>query len=149
MYTGIYGFVIASIQFCFIDLHGVINAYWSIDSLLFLGGFVLCICSMYINTAYMLSCQDGDSVLFNLSLLTSDIYAVLFSYIFYGTIVHWLYFLAFSLVCLGILTYHSESAPTSNFVSKETLQRNEESTNYSPVVMRENENIGDGTTRIN
>ena len=49
---------------------------------------------------YLILClqAEGDSILFNLSLLTSDIYAVIFTYFNSGKLVHWLYFVAFSAV---------------------------------------------------
>jgi solute carrier family 35 protein F1/2 len=142
-FVGTYGFIIASIQFCIVDLNGVEYAKWHLELLLLLCGFVLCLFCMYINTANMLSSRDGDSILFNLSLLTSDIYAVLFSYLAYGLIVNWLYLLAFSLVFLGILTYHLENSPTSQFaISNEDCPRASSLSFYSPIVLKD-ENIAD------
>jgi hypothetical protein len=64
---------------------------------------------MYTNTTSFL--QKGDAILFNLGLLTSDVYAVIFTYFFKGYLVSWLYFLAFALVIVGLVIYHSEEAP--------------------------------------
>jgi solute carrier family 35 protein F1/2 len=64
---------------------------------------------IYTNASLFL--QDLDSTLFNLSLLTSDVYAVLFAFFVYHTIVHWLYFIAFPLVVLGLIIYHAEASP--------------------------------------
>ena len=47
----------------------------------------------------------------SLSLLTSDVYAVLFSYLRYGHFVSVLYFGAFFLVAAGLLVYHSSTPP--------------------------------------
>ncbi len=55
--------------------------------------------------------QDGDSIVFNLSMLTSDVYAVLFTLLFHGYLVSWLYFLAFALVLVGLVLYYSETPP--------------------------------------
>lgn len=78
-------------------------------SYLYMFGFITCLFFMYANTSIFL--QDLDSTLFNLSLLTSDVYAVIFSYILYGKLVHWLYFIAFTCVVCGLSIYHTQPSP--------------------------------------
>ena len=104
---GVFGFIIATFQFCILELSSLQQA-WPLSgaAYLYIVGFVGCLFMMYTNTSAFL--QDGDSILFNLGLLTSDVYAVVFSYFFYGSLVHWQYFAAFAMVALGLLVYYSE-----------------------------------------
>lgn len=107
---GAFGFIIATTQFCILELSSLQQA-WPLSgaAYVYIAGFVSCLFMMYTNTSLFL--QDGDSILFNLGLLTSDVYAVVFSYFFYGSLVHWQYFVAFALVALGLSMYHSERKP--------------------------------------
>ncbi len=71
----------------------------------FLLGFLACLCSVYCSASLFLT--RADSALFNLSLLTSDVYAVGFAYFVFRYTVHWLYYPAFALSVLGLYLYHS------------------------------------------
>eukprot|EP01035_Chromulina_nebulosa_P028956 gene28956-38305_t len=105
-YLGLFGTIIGTIQFCFVDLSAMRRARydWKVISSMF--GFVGCLFLMYTNTSAFL--QQSDAIVFNLSLLTSDVYAVLFTYFFEGYLVSWLYFLSFLLVMTGLTVYHYE-----------------------------------------
>lgn len=108
-YLGSFGSVLAFVQFMIIDFHRMQHTYIALESILAMIGFVLCLFFMYINTTSYL--KESDATLFNLSLLTSDVYAVIFSYFFYQSLVSWMYFLAFGLVILGLSIYHAEKPP--------------------------------------
>lgn len=108
-FLGCFGFTIAIVQCMFVDLPRMQNANFSPKVIGAISGFVVCLFLMYTNTTSFL--QHGDAVLFNLSLLTSDVYAVIFTYFFSGYLVSWLYFIAFGLVIVGLIIYHSQPAP--------------------------------------
>lgn len=50
--------------------------------------------------------------MFNLSLLTSDVYALVFAYFVENMTPNWLYFVAFAVIFTGLLVYHFQPAPT-------------------------------------
>jgi hypothetical protein len=108
-YLGCFGFGIAVVQCMLVDLQGMRRANFTGKVIGAICGFVVCLFLMYTNTTAFL--QHGDAVLFNLSLLTSDVYAVVFTYFFSGYLVSWLYFVAFALVIVGLVLYHSQPAP--------------------------------------
>ncbi|XP_020081778.1 uncharacterized solute carrier family 35 member C320.08-like [Ananas comosus] len=54
--------------------------------------------------------QMSGATLFNLSLLTSDMWAVLIRIFFYRQQVDWLYFLAFGVVAIGLIIYSVNEA---------------------------------------
>ena len=109
-FVGTCGALISFVQLMSLNYSRLKRTRFTPTIIMSISGFVTCLFFMYINTSAFLQCSD--STLFNLSLLTSDIYAVLFSYFFYGYLVHWLYFLAFALVASGLLIYHSAEPPT-------------------------------------
>jgi solute carrier family 35 protein F1/2 len=121
-YLGSFGMLLAFTQCMALELPGIRDADWSVSTVLSLSGFVTCLFLMYVNTSAYL--QGNDAILFNLSLLTSDVYAVLFRLLFEGYLVSYLYFLAFALVLLGLLAYHSEHTPSQlgNGVSVHVLR---------------------------
>jgi solute carrier family 35 protein F1/2 len=106
---GLYGTLLAGVQCLIIDRPLLAQATWPTPVCLYIAGFVACLFLMYTNTSVFLI--QGDAVLFNLSLLTSDVYAVIFSYLMYQKLVHWLYYVAFGMVAVGLLVYHSAKAP--------------------------------------
>jgi solute carrier family 35 protein F1/2 len=102
---GSFGSIIALFQMAIFESSSILfHTTWSYDIILFLIGFVLSLFFMYSNTSVFL--KQSDAALFNLSLLTSDVYAVLFSYLVYNTMVHWLYYIAFTLTLIGTYMYH-------------------------------------------
>jgi solute carrier family 35 protein F1/2 len=155
-HLGGYGAVIAFIQFMATDFHRVETAHFSIEIIFSMIGFILCLFFMYTNTtAYLV---DSDATLFNLSLLTSDVYAVIFSYFFYGSLVSWMYFLAFALVILGLFVYHSEKPPikigedsgaASNHVHILTLGKNDSERNGSFSARNSFRKSNDDVSNIN
>ena len=106
---GFFGFIIALIQFLILEYSTMAASYISPSAIGYMFGFIACIFLMYVNTSVFL--KNNDAILFNLSMLTSDVYAVIFSYFFYHHLVHYLYFVAFGLVVVGLFIYHSEVPP--------------------------------------
>ena len=110
---GLFGVIIAIIQFMIVDFPSIEttnnNNIFTLAMIFTMIGFILCLNFMYINTTIFL--QSNDAILFNLSLLTSDVYAVIFTYFYEGYLVSWLYFIAFSLVIIGLILYHIEKPP--------------------------------------
>lgn len=58
--------------------------------------------------------QDADAAVFNLSLLTSDFFAVVAATYLFAEELSWVYFVGFSLIIAGILVYNNALAPTSD-----------------------------------
>ena len=102
--VGVCGIVMAGVQFIALELPRMQRTAFSSQDVLAICGFVGCLFFMYTNTSSFL--EKSDAVLFNLSLLTSDVYAVVFSFFFYGHLVPWIYFLSYALVCIGLYIYY-------------------------------------------
>lgn len=57
--------------------------------------------------------QAGDAALFNLSLLTADIYALIFAYVVEHNMPNWMYFAAAVFIFMGLFVYHSQPPVTT------------------------------------
>lgn len=91
-------------------------------------GFGFCLFFMYVLTSYFL--VVCDATIFNLSLLTSDIWAILAAYLLFNYTLSGLYFVAFVIICGGLFIYHRAGDPTNNnpYVGE---GNNNTDTNYS------------------
>lgn len=120
---GLNGTIIAIVQMFVFEFSKVKSVEWSSETIGFAGGYVICLFCMY--TATSLFLKTSDAALFNLSLLTSDVYAVVFAYLMFGSQVHWLYYIAFSLTASGLVVY-STAGPVSSSIkdTAEGLRRN-------------------------
>jgi solute carrier family 35, member F1/2 len=109
---GFFGLVIAATQSALFERASVAQLELTTNTSLCVSGFVLCLFLIYCNSSQFL--KHADAPLFNLSLLTSDVYAVVFAYLAYDYSVHWLYYVAFAVTCAGLTLYHCVPAnPTT------------------------------------
>merc|ERR1712217_392677 len=67
-------------------------------------GSKFCIFGMYVLTRMFLT--SSDAVFFNLSLLTSDLYGALFSWLGQHARFTWMYAVAFVITMVGLVVYH-------------------------------------------
>jgi solute carrier family 35, member F1/2 len=110
---GVNGFFIALVQFFVMELSRFQSIIWSPEVILYTAGYTLCLFFMYSSTSSFLT--SNDATLFNLSLLTSDVYAVLFAYFVFHYQVHWMYSISFLLTATGLtLYYRGGGQPTTS-----------------------------------
>lgn len=113
---GGFGACIGAAQTVLWERHDLAGLHWTPPIALCSAGFVGCLFLIYCNASEFL--KVGDAPLFNLSLLTSDVYAVAFAYLAFGQQVHWLYYVAFVVTAAGICMYHCAAPlPTSSLVT--------------------------------
>jgi len=101
---GFFGLLIAATQSALFERESIGQLALTPNTSLCVVGFVLCLFLIYCNSSQFL--KHADAPLFNLSLLTSDVYAVAFAYLAYDYSVHWLYYVAFAMTCIGLVIYH-------------------------------------------
>lgn len=107
--TGAFGAVLSGLQLLVLEWDDVINTHFTPVILAFMGMYSLSVFTFYFTTSRFL--QIGDATLFNLSILTSDVYAIFFAYIVEKARLHWLYFVALGTIVCGLIVYHRERAP--------------------------------------
>lgn len=106
---GLWGSALSAVQVAVFEREALMAAHWLWPSIGLILGFALCLFAMYSLTSLFLTVSDSTN--FNLSLLTSDIYAVIFSFFIFHRMVNWLYFVAFAVIFLGLLFYGHEEQP--------------------------------------
>ncbi|KAH9738298.1 hypothetical protein KPL71_018745 [Citrus sinensis] len=100
---GVYGLLVSSIQLSMLELKSLELVKWSTDIILGFVGYAVSCFMFYTLATFVL--KLGGAAMFNLSLLTADIWAVVFRIFFYQQQVDWLYFLAFAIVVFGLVIY--------------------------------------------
>ncbi|KAJ8899606.1 hypothetical protein K2173_018580 [Erythroxylum novogranatense] len=109
---GLYGFLTSIVELSILELKSLESTRWSADIILALAGYTLSQFSFYTLAPFVLNMSGAT--LFNLSILTSDMWAVVVRIFFYHQQVDWLYYLAFSVVVIGLIIYsltEKEPAP--------------------------------------
>eukprot|EP00164_Ancoracysta_twista_P002301 GFYU01003044.1.p1 GENE.GFYU01003044.1~~GFYU01003044.1.p1 ORF type:complete len:410 (+),score=59.27 GFYU01003044.1:161-1390(+) len=111
---GTFGFIICFCQLLILENQELSEMHLQLGSGLFLGGFVMCLFLLYVLTPKLLIISDA--AVLNLSLLTSDVWAVLFGLFLFGDQLSWLYFLAFAIIIGGVTLYNQRSPIVTNYV---------------------------------
>ncbi|XP_017977966.1 PREDICTED: solute carrier family 35 member F1 [Theobroma cacao] len=100
---GLFGMLVSGVELSIFELRSLESVTWSTDIMLAGIGYTLSGFMFYTITPFVL--KLSGATMFNLSLLTSDMWAVVVRILFYQQQVDWLYFLAFALVVVGLVIY--------------------------------------------
>jgi len=102
-FLGLFGAIIAAIQISIFERGAVRAIQWSTEAILLYIGGALGLFLFY--TLITILIKNNGSTMFNLSLLTSDMWAILIRTFGYHEKVDWLYFLAFATTATGLIIY--------------------------------------------
>eukprot|EP00929_Paragymnodinium_shiwhaense_P002797 TRINITY_DN103087_c0_g1_i1.p1 TRINITY_DN103087_c0_g1~~TRINITY_DN103087_c0_g1_i1.p1 ORF type:complete len:408 (-),score=33.98 TRINITY_DN103087_c0_g1_i1:24-1226(-) len=108
---GIFGTLISCVQAAILERDSLAKINWTAGSVVSLLGFQLCLFLMYVSTSKFLT--FADAALFNLSLLTSDLYSVIFSWRVMHHRVTGMYCAAFVATVSGLVLYHTRPVVTT------------------------------------
>ncbi|KAJ7890670.1 DUF914-domain-containing protein [Mycena olivaceomarginata] len=97
---GMFGFIICGAQAAGLEHEGMKTATWNGATTMFI-----------LYTVAPLLYRMASSAYYNLSLLSSDWYGLIFGLGLYHYSPYWLYFVAFALVLVGLVTYFWHSTP--------------------------------------
>lgn len=111
---GIFGALISTIQLVILERKELESLDWSYSIVLLFLGFGLSMFAFYTLVPFLL--KMTGATLFNLSLLTSDMWAVLIRIFFYHKAVDWLYYVAFAVVVVGLTIYSFYSDKVTTIV---------------------------------
>ncbi|KAF8633381.1 hypothetical protein AX17_004552 [Amanita inopinata Kibby_2008] len=106
---GMFGFIINGIQASSLEHELIKNGNWNGATVGLLLAYTAAMLILY--TVAPLLYRLASSAYFNLSLLSSDFYGLLFGLFLYHYHPYWLYFIAFAVVICGLVTYFWCSAP--------------------------------------
>ncbi|KAK4730748.1 hypothetical protein R3W88_023736 [Solanum pinnatisectum] len=100
---GLFGLLVTIIEIPILERKSLESVKWSAELILAFCGYAVASFMFYTLVPFLL--EMSGSTLFNLSLLTSDVWAVVIRTFFYKQKVEWLYFVAFALVVTGLIIY--------------------------------------------
>ncbi|KAJ4723175.1 solute carrier family 35 member F1-like [Melia azedarach] len=100
---GIFGGIISAIQISILERNELKSIHWSAGAAFPFFGFALAMFLFYSFVPILL--KISGSTMLNLSLLTSDMWAVVIRIFAYHEKVDWMYFVAFAAVVVGLIIY--------------------------------------------
>ncbi|CAN6337454.1 unnamed protein product [Urochloa humidicola] len=100
---GFFGLLVSTVQVYILEKKSLEVITWSPKMIGLFAGYALAFSVFYTVTPFVL--KNSGSTLFNLSLLTSDMWAVAIRVLFYRQQINWLYYLAFGVVAIGLIIY--------------------------------------------
>ncbi|KAH7335395.1 DUF914-domain-containing protein [Rhizoctonia solani] len=106
---GLYAMVINAIQASGLEHKGMREATWNGGVIGLLFAYTAAMFILY--TTAPLIYRAASSVYYNLSLLSSNFYGLLFALGLYHYRPYWLYFVAFAVIIVGLITYFWHSTP--------------------------------------
>jgi solute carrier family 35 protein F1/2 len=106
---GLYGAPISLVQLVILERDQLNTLTWSWPIVGLLFGFTAFLFTMYSLVPLLLTLSG--SAFFNLSLLTSDVYAIIFGVFLFGKIPSVLYFIAFVIILVGLCFYNIKNNP--------------------------------------
>ncbi|OVA03583.1 Solute carrier family 35 member SLC35F1/F2/F6 [Macleaya cordata] len=130
---GIFGLLVSICQILLVERNNLEAIKWSPEIISLFGGFALSTFTFYSIVPYVL--KLGGSALFNLSLLTSDLWAVIIRIFVYHQKINWLYYLSIVVVALGLIIY---SVTDRNSITTTDVENGDVSNQYQ-VLNEENE----------
>ncbi|KAI5425515.1 hypothetical protein KIW84_031354 [Lathyrus oleraceus] len=119
-----------------LELKTLESIKWSADIVLAFAGYGVSSFVFYSLAPFVL--KLSGSTMFNLSLLTADMWAVVFRVFFYHQKVDWLYFLSFAVVGIG-LTIYSTTEKKSVHAAATTIEEDENLNTEYQILNGENE----------
>ncbi|KAM0857467.1 hypothetical protein ACQ4PT_048444 [Festuca glaucescens] len=100
---GLCGVLVTAVQIFIFERKNLEAVAWSPTMISLFAGYAAATFMFYNITPFVL--KMSGSTLFNLSLLTSDMWAVAIRVFLYQQKVNWLYYLAFTVVAIGLIIY--------------------------------------------
>jgi len=106
---GMWGFIFNGIQASALEWQGMRDAPWNGGIIGLLMAYTCAMLILY--TVAPLLYRLASAAFFNLSLLSSDFYGLLFGLFLYHYHPYWLYFISFVIIIAGLITYFWHSRP--------------------------------------
>ncbi|KAJ0977020.1 hypothetical protein J5N97_012494 [Dioscorea zingiberensis] len=104
---GLFGAIVSACQISILERQELRSIHWTAGAVLPFIGFALAMFLFYSTVPILL--KLSGSTMLNLSLLTSDMWAVLIRIFAYHEKVDWMYFIAFAAVAVGLVIYSGGS----------------------------------------
>jgi solute carrier family 35, member F1/2 len=103
---GLFGALFGGAQAVLLEGNAFSQTDWKSVDILLVAGFVACMVCMYMFGSVLL--RISDAALYNLSLLTTNVWAVTIGSFVFGEKPHWTYFVSLFIILIGLSFYHSQ-----------------------------------------
>ncbi|KAF9953020.1 hypothetical protein BGZ65_004911 [Modicella reniformis] len=110
---GFWATVLSGIQLAILERNDIKNVNWTPQVVAYIVGFDVALFIMY--SVSPLLFRRSSATFFNLSLLTSDFYGLIFGLFLFGAKVNYLYPIAYIQIIVGIIVYNLYPAPEPKF----------------------------------
>ncbi|KAL6988393.1 hypothetical protein U1Q18_014143 [Sarracenia purpurea var. burkii] len=100
---GLFGTLVSVCEIAIIERESLESVTWSAEIILTFAGYAVSSFMFYTLVPFVL--KMSGATMFNLSILTSDMWAVIIRIFFYHQKVDWLYYLSFAIVAIGLVIY--------------------------------------------
>ncbi|BAF17044.2 uncharacterized protein [Oryza sativa Japonica Group] len=104
---GLFGAIISACQISIFERNEIKSIQWSVGAVVPFIGFAVAMFMFYSLVPILL--KISGSTMLNLSLLTSDMWAILIRLFAYHEKVDWMYYVAFGAVAIGLVIYSGDS----------------------------------------
>ncbi|XP_040380654.1 solute carrier family 35 member F1-like isoform X2 [Oryza brachyantha] len=104
---GLFGAIISACQISIFERNEIESIQWSVGAVVPFIGFAVAMFMFYSLVPILL--KISGSTMLNLSLLTSDMWAILIRVFAYHEKVDWMYYVAFGAVAIGLVIYSGDS----------------------------------------
>uniref|UniRef100_A0A0E0L0Q2 Solute carrier family 35 member F1-like n=1 Tax=Oryza punctata TaxID=4537 RepID=A0A0E0L0Q2_ORYPU len=104
---GLFGAIISACQISIFERNEIESIQWSVGAVVPFIGFAVAMFMFYSIVPILL--KISGSTMLNLSLLTSDMWAILIRVFAYHEKVDWMYYVAFGAVAIGLVIYSGDS----------------------------------------
>ncbi|KNA16917.1 hypothetical protein SOVF_084920 isoform B [Spinacia oleracea] len=108
---GVFGLLVSVCQITLMERRNLEAIEWSTDIILVFAAYTVGSCLFY--SLVPLLFKLSGATLFNLSVLTSDMWAVVIRILFYHEEVDWLYYVSFAIVVVGLVIYCKNDTNTA------------------------------------
>ncbi|KAJ1656778.1 hypothetical protein IWQ61_003711 [Dispira simplex] len=115
-HLGLFGTSINGIQLAILERTEIINMQWNLAVIGYIALFDVSLFTMYSVTPILI--RMSSATFFNISLLTSDFYGLLFGLFLFHYRLHVLYPFAFAAIILGIIVYNLRPSPQPHVPDK-------------------------------
>ncbi|KAJ1963697.1 hypothetical protein IWQ62_003138 [Dispira parvispora] len=119
-HLGLFGTIINGIQLAILERSEIASTQWSLAVIGYIALFDVSLFIMYSVTPLLI--RMSSATFFNISLLTSDFYGLLFGLFLFHYRLHVLYPFAFAAIILGIIVYNLRPSPQP-YVSDKVAKR--------------------------
>ncbi|XP_026415256.1 solute carrier family 35 member F2-like isoform X2 [Papaver somniferum] len=136
---GIFGMLVSICQICLMEKNNLEAIRWSPEIISLFGSFMVSAFVFYSTIPYVL--KLGGAVLFNLSLLTSDVWGVMIRVFVFHQNIQWLYYVSFITVGVGLVIYSTNDQNSITTTNVENENQNENDNSQYQLLDEENKGV--------